>query len=334
MRVDFVGRERSYSMQVHRRARPGRGFTLIELLVVIAVISVLIALLLPAVQGAREAARRINCTNNLKQIGLALNNYHDVHNTFPPGYISLWRRDGSDAGVAEDDFGPGWAWGAMILPHLEQTPLFDSINFSLSVAMPQNDTASLMRVKAYLCPSDSPPFSVPVRDQNNSVTVDTVGTSNYVGCYGVGEIGAAPGRGNGVFYRNSRTSLAAITDGSSQTVCIGERSHNLSYVTWTSRSLGGWLFKTSSVEGGTDQFNPDPEEAFTMVLGPAGLDDGPRTPNHPEAHVEDYWSRHPGGVNFVFGDGSVKLIKNSISPAVYRGLFTRSGGEVTSSDSY
>src|SRR5690242_13951357 len=94
-----------------RRISRPVGFTLIELLVVIAIIGVLIGLLLPAVQAAREAARRAQCTNNLKQIGIALHNYHDAHRTFPPGYSSLWKLDGSDSGVADDDVGPGWAWG-------------------------------------------------------------------------------------------------------------------------------------------------------------------------------------------------------------------------------
>src|SRR5438309_1124350 len=114
------------------------GFTLIELLVVIAIIAVLIALLLPAVQAAREAARRISCVNNLKQIGLALHNYHEASGTFPPGYASYWRLDSGDAGTAEDDLGPGWAWGSMILPQMEQTPLYNAINFSLSMTYGAN----------------------------------------------------------------------------------------------------------------------------------------------------------------------------------------------------
>src|SRR3954451_11798156 len=105
-------------------ARPG-GFTLIELLVVIAIIGALIALLLPAVQAAREAARRASCTNNLKQIGVALHNYHDGHLVFPPGYSSLWKLDGSDAGTAEDDIGHGWGWASMILPQMEQPAVFN-----------------------------------------------------------------------------------------------------------------------------------------------------------------------------------------------------------------
>jgi prepilin-type processing-associated H-X9-DG protein len=224
----------------------------------------------------------------------------------------------------------------MILLQMVQQPLYNSINLSLSVADPANDTTcSRTSVNSYLCPSDSgapsvvPVLADPPDPQNpaytGSTTVDTVARGNYVGMFGLGEICAAsnptgaplvgpvspgvypPGYGiaAGIFYRNSRTSIAAITDGTSQPIAVGERRHNLSYVTWTARSIGGWLGKMSLIEGGTDQFNPSPEECWTQVLGPAGLEDGTRTPNDRMAHVEDYWSRHPGGVNFLFADGSV-----------------------------
>ena len=114
-------------------------------------------------------------------------------------------------------------------------------------------------------------------------TIYTVGSANYVGMYGIGEVGEAPGRGNGTFFRNSRIGVQDIRDGSSQTFAVGERSHDLSYVTWTGRAVGGWLFPTSSFEGGRNKFNPEPEESFTMVLGPVGLEDLPRTPNYPAA---------------------------------------------------
>jgi prepilin-type N-terminal cleavage/methylation domain-containing protein/prepilin-type processing-associated H-X9-DG protein len=316
------------------------GFTLIELLVVIAIIAVLIALLLPAVQSAREAARRATCVNNLKQIGLALHNYHDAVQTFPPGYVSSQTR-GSDPIFDGNDTGMGWAWGSLILPQMEQDPLYHSINFSLSTYYPENDTATYVRVNSYLCPSDVTRELVSVYGYYDSWFVppgspvwDYLAGSNYVGMFGLGEIGARPGGGDGCSFRNSRVSVAAITDGTSNTFAIGERSHTLSYVTWTARSIGGWLYKTSAVEGGTDKFNPDPEECWTQILGPVGLEDGLRTPNNPEAHVEDYWSLHPGGVNFLFADGSVHFIKNSINPIPYRALATRAGGEVISADSY
>src|SRR4051794_11977316 len=310
-----------------------QGFTLIELLVVIAIIAVLIALLLPAVQSAREAARRMQCVNNLKQMGIALHNYHDVVRVLPPGYISA-QTPGSDPRTDGNDIGAGWAWGTMILPQIEQDSLFHAINFSLSVTPAANNTVSLMRINTYLCPSDGTPNTVPVRDDKNTKTVDTVGTGNYIGVFGTGEVGGAPGAGLGLFYRNSRIGVRDVVDGTSQTFAIGERSHNLSYVTWTARSIGGWLFKTSSFEGGTDKFTVDPEECWTQVLGPIGTEDPPRTPNHPRAHVEDFWSRHPGGVNFLFADGSVRFIKDAINASVYRALATRSRQEPMDSNQF
>ncbi len=313
-----------------------RGFTLIELLVVIAIIGVLIGLLLPAVQAAREAARRAQCTNNLKQIGLALHNYQSSFGSFPPGYASLWRQDGGDAGTAQDDIGQGWGWASMILPQMEQPAIWNAINFSLTMTFRDNDTAQLVRINGYLCPSDNPKALVPVRDEDNVNTIYTVASANYVGVYGLGEIGDAPGDGSGMFFRNSRLSFSDILDGSSQTMMVGERSHNLSYVTWTGRAIGGWLHKTSSFEGGNDQYSVDPEESFTMILGPVeeGGADGPRTPNHPRAHVEDYASRHPGGVHFLFGDGSVRFVKNQVSTRVYQALATRAGGEIVNASDY
>ena len=310
------------------------GFTLIELLVVISIIGVLVSLLLPAVQAAREAARRAQCTNNLKQIGIGLHTYHDQHNTFPPGYVSAFTPANDNPFTAQNDTGSGWAWGTMILPQLEQSPLFNAINFNLSIHYHENDTASVTKVSNYLCPSDNTLALVPLRNQANTATVDTAAGGNYVGMYGVGEVGAAPGRGTGIFFRNSRVGIADITDGTTNTFMVGERSHNLSYVTWTARSIGGWLFNTSSFEGGTDTFHADAEQCWVQVLGPVGLSDGNRTPNNPRAHVEDYWSRHPGAVNFLMGDGSVRPIKDSINPMPYRALATRSGGEVLSSSDY
>jgi prepilin-type processing-associated H-X9-DG protein len=246
----------------------------------------------------------------------------------------------------------------MILPYLEQQPLYNSINFNLSVAFHDNDTSSLTVLNVYLCPSDDGPSVVPVFEDppdpanpgsfSGTHIVDTLSRGNYVGMYGLGEIcsqsnaldaannnGLGPiGTHAGMFYRNSATRVAAVTDGLSNTTMVGERSHNLSYVTWVARSIGGWLGKTSLVEGGTDLFDPSPEECWTQIMGPVGLEDGLRTINNPEAHVEDYWSRHPGGANFVFGDGSVHFLKSTINPMTWRALATRNFGEVISADSY
>jgi prepilin-type N-terminal cleavage/methylation domain-containing protein/prepilin-type processing-associated H-X9-DG protein len=348
-------------MRNPRSGSPSRAFTLIELLVVIAIIAILIALLLPAVQAAREAARRASCVNNLKQIGVALHNYHSANEAFPPGYVSTVLPNVNDPcdqdaeNQVSVDRGPGWAWGSMLLPQMDQQPLFNSINFGLSVAFSANNTCSTTSLSVYLCPSDSGPTLIPVLADppdpaqpgtfTGSAVVDTVARGNYVGMFGLGEICANSGSNNlpnqgsigqaaGCFYRNSKTTIASITDGTSMTIAIGERSHNLSYVTWTARSIDGWLGKTSPIEGGTDQFNPSPEECWTQVLGPAGLEDGPRTINNPQAHVEDYWSRHPGGANFLFADGSVHFLKSSINPIPWRALATRNYGEAISADSF
>src|SRR5580658_4847851 len=128
-----------------------RAFTLIELLVVIAIIAVLIALLLPAMQAAREAARRAQCVNNLKQIGLALFNYENQITVFPPGYIDY---QNNSIYTPDLDMGPGWGWAAMVLPNLEQQPLYNSINFSLGIRNASNGTAVLTNLTVFFCPSD------------------------------------------------------------------------------------------------------------------------------------------------------------------------------------
>jgi prepilin-type N-terminal cleavage/methylation domain-containing protein/prepilin-type processing-associated H-X9-DG protein len=272
-----------------------RGFTLIELLVVIAIIAVLIGLLLPAVQKVREAAARMTCKNNLKQLGLALHNYHDRNNAFPPGYLSGVTSGGVDTG-------PGWGWGAFLLPDVEQDNLYRTIRFDRDIRDTLNAAPRVQGLAVFRCPSDQriDTFS-PVDAGGNPVT--TVAHGNYVAVFGSNEIEDNPGLGNGMFYRNSRIRFADLTDGTSHTLAVGERSSNLAKATWTGSVTGA-------------------EEAQALVLGTA---DHP--PNDPHAHTEDFWSRHASGVNFLLGDGSVQSLNNSINPAVYAALATRAGGE-------
>jgi prepilin-type N-terminal cleavage/methylation domain-containing protein/prepilin-type processing-associated H-X9-DG protein len=319
-----------------------RAFTLIELLVVIAIIGVLLALLLPAVQAAREAARRAQCTNNLRQVGIALHNYHGAVGAFPPGYLSL-----VDA-VTFDNDGPGWGWAARALNQMEQTPLFDSVNIVLGVEFPDNQTSRLTIIPSFLCPTDA--WRLDLFTVVDSTTTGTTpgapicqaASSNYVGSFGKGDPSSLypyfndadnkpPGRdnGDGLFFRNHSVTIAQITDGTSQTFAVGERSCNLSRATWTGAVANASVpIIALQAEAGLD-----PEGGGALVLSHTGEGHGPNSPSG-LAHADQYWSLHPGGANFLFADGGVRFIKEQIGFRIFQSLATRSGGEVLSADQF
>ena len=300
-----------------RGARDDRAFTLIELLVVISIIGILVALLLPAVQSAREAARRAGCVNNLKQLGLALHNYESVHQTLPPGYVSKFDNVGTD-------LGPGWGWAAMLLPQMEQAPTFAAINFSINIETPGNSTARLIDLGMFYCPSDRFAKSWPAVDRNVQTGVVTreicrVAPSNYVGMCGTSEPGPD---GEGVFFRNSRIGFRDITDGHSQTIMLGERSHLLGPATWTGAVTGALLFDDDGDHIGTQDLETGPG----MILGHAGEGVGPGA-NRSEPN--QFYSLHAGrGVNVLFADGHVSFLKATTNYKTYKALATRNGGEV------
>jgi prepilin-type processing-associated H-X9-DG protein/prepilin-type N-terminal cleavage/methylation domain-containing protein len=300
------------------KSRP-RAFTLVEVLVVISIIGILVALLLPAVQAAREAARRAQCTNNLKQIGLSLHNYEGMHRSLPSGYVSNFRDDGSDTG-------PGWGWAVMLLPLVEQRPLFDSLNFSLPIESPSNLTSRLPTIGAYLCPSDSvkPTWWAMVREPSGIPTqrICEVAPANYVGVYGTSDPGID---GDGLFFRDSRVGLRDITDGTSQTLAVGERSHSLGEATWVGSVTDAVLFPVD----GDGVGYPRAEGGPGMVLGHAG---GRLGPGDPKGEVNQFYSRHSGGVNFLFADGHVGFLKTTMLYKTFRALATRAGGEAVSGD--
>ncbi len=322
--------------------RHRRGFTLIELLVVIAIISVLIALLLPAVQQAREAARRTQCTNNLKQIGVALHNYLSAVGTFPPGYLSLMDP------VTFDNDGPGWGWASHMMSQMDQAPLYNSINFVLGIEFPANQSARLTVLSSFLCPSDARLMNTfTVVDSTTTGTaagapICVVASSNYLGCVGSGDPSSLypyiiddddgpPGRdnGNGIFFRNHSIDMSSITDGSSQTLMVGERSQNLSRGTWTGAVTNAAVpLIALQAEAGLD-----PEGGGALVLAHTGEGHGPNSPSG-LAHGDQFWSLHPGGANFLFVDGSVHFIKEVIAFKTFQALATRQGGEILSATQY
>jgi prepilin-type N-terminal cleavage/methylation domain-containing protein/prepilin-type processing-associated H-X9-DG protein len=296
--------------------RTREGFTLIELLVVIGIISVLIGLLLPAVQRVREAASRLKCQNNLKQIGLALHNYHDRRGCFPPGYISNQ--------VLTDGTGPGWGWAAHLLPDLEQDTLHRLIDFSLPIVDPVHAPVLSANIGFLRCPSD--PRQDPIRASefvNPAGLTADLGRSNYVGCYGNTPFLGEPPEvlthhlvidgisGRGMFYRNSRTRIADITDGTSHTIAVGEKSAQNTLASWVGVIPGAtWQSANDEATYGGIPSNL----AAAMTLGHACRQHPPSA----EAGVaEDFSAPHPEGVNFLFADGSVHVVKKSVNMQVY-----------------
>lgn len=306
-----------------------RGFTLIELLVVITIIGVLIALLLPAVQAAREAARRAQCVNNLKQIGLAVHNYHDRVGALPGAQLAQ--------GVTS------FSALSHLLPGLELSNEYNSINFSLHNADPANLTATMTRVASFVCPSDV----------SNTALAQIGAQTNYMadmGSWIVWQSATGPNVGmgdpNGMFYGNSATRFADVIDGLSNTGCFSERilaDGNNAVVSPKSDVFfhpGAPTTQDQAVQmcNGIDISNL--ANQFPLFMGAPWVNgqhifQHVNTPNTRSCGFFTILranmpasSRHPGGVNMLMGDGSVKFIKDGINLATWRALGTRMGGEI------
>ena len=328
------------------------GFTLIELLVVIAIIAVLIALLLPAVQAAREAARRMQCANNLKQMGLALHNYHSSWNSFPVGFLYAYQ------GVLPNSSPLQYRWSvlAQMAPQLEQVNLYNALNFNFPVAhmptggptpfwpyFPANTTVMATQVAIFLCPSDGAP----------APTVDS-GPTNYAFCSGDGSNGGDATAADGSFILGPAQSVASLTDGTSLTAAAAEQllgiagpysqtppapvpvpvNRAMARVAAgpltdnaCAASSAGWLLNK-----GASWWDGNYQNALYNHYLPPNAD-------RPDCIVyhNPGWkaarSFHPGGVNLLYCDGHIAFVKDAVSLTTWRALSTRAGGEVISADS-
>ena len=293
----------------HRKTSPTRaGFTLIELLVVIAIISVLIALLLPAVQQAREAARRASCRNGLKQIALALHNYHDQHQAFPPGY--LYRPGASQENAS------GFGWGTMVLPLLDQSALYHSFNFNLPLWDPSHAASRMVRLPIFLCPSDtvSPNHYVEMGPQPEAYAM-----ASYVSSFGPPDLDDTQEKRDGIFSRNSRTNIRDVTDGLTNTLLLGERENGPFR---RAGSHGVHVEYETTWSGAVRQWDDPTDDHGHMSLFQTG-----HVPNDLLSDDRDVSAPHIGYAQFALGDGSVRAISESIDFGVYQALSTRAGSE-------
>jgi prepilin-type N-terminal cleavage/methylation domain-containing protein/prepilin-type processing-associated H-X9-DG protein len=302
-----------------------RGFTLIELLVVIAIIGTLIALLLPAVQKAREAANRIRCQNNLKQVGLALHLYHDDMGFLPSGYLWNPRISGTNTecrNLPDDstDTAPGWGWAALLLPYLEQDNIRRQIDLNVPVEDPRYDPVRTAVLSILVCPSDQATGVYTIISDLGSPLANAA-TNSYAACYGSGtRITLEADRGNGLFFRNSRVRFADITDGTSNTLAIGERASLFTRTPWAGAPCEGTISITPGAPTASTAVGDSPTQPLAQT--------GSHTLNDGSADPDNFFTPHPVAGQFLFADGSVRGVPTHIDLAVFQALATRNGGEV------
>jgi prepilin-type N-terminal cleavage/methylation domain-containing protein/prepilin-type processing-associated H-X9-DG protein len=303
------------------------AFTLVELLVVIAIIGVLIALLVPAVQQIRAAAARQECQNNLKQIGLACHNFHDAQRKVPSGYVASEPYvDGSS------DTSPGWGWSAYLLPYLEQDNLFRGIHFDMAVEDPQNAAAIKTMVSVFLCPADLAPSAAFAVPDGFGQTLAQAAPSSYAACVGGDESAATGPDGLGIFYRNSATRFADISDGTSYTIMIGERAWSNANGIWAGAINNAVIVRGAQnpCPGSGASFYP----AAVLVQAHGHLNNAT---TDTDGGLDDFSSPHSSGSNFVFADGSVRFLRSipgdlpngdyAPESLILQALSTRASGE-------
>ncbi len=296
--------------------KPGRhGFTLVELLVVIAIIGILIALLLPAVQAAREAARRTQCCNNLVQLGIALQNYHGAHEVLPPGVVN------PTGPIRHVPNGYHMGWLVQVLPYIEEQVTFKHVDFSVGAYHKNNAPVRDVPIEVFVCPSDPTGYS------------PALPSSNYAGCHHDVE---APidVENHGVLFLNSHVPAADIPDGTTHTIFVGEKTVEADDLGWMSgtrttlRNTGTPI--NGAVAGPILPMPVLPMPGAGQPAQPQETTEAPEAaaPQGPQLFVGGFSSFHPGGANFLFGDGAVRFLSETITPQVYQQLGHRADGKL------
>jgi prepilin-type N-terminal cleavage/methylation domain-containing protein/prepilin-type processing-associated H-X9-DG protein len=304
------------------------GFTLIELLVVIAIIGVLIGLLLPAVQKIRESARRTDCQNNLRQIGLALHNYEQNQGYFPSAYLYTPPPDNGPKQASRGVYTrPGWGWGSLLLPYLEQGPLASQINPTSPLDDPTNLAIRITVLRVFTCPSDRNTGVFWVKDVSLQDMAQAA-TNSYAANFGtLGEIGEIPELGDGLFYRGSQVRVSDVTDGLSNTLAIGERGALFVQTPWAGAVSEGMVLTTDGAPVETAHIEEAPVQVMASINGWVTL-------NSPLSNPYCFFSPHGNVVHFTFADGSVHPLGTAVSYTVLEALASRAGEEVINAGDY
>lgn len=317
------------------------AFSLVELLVVLAIIAGLVGLLLPAVQSARESARRTTCASNLRQLGLAVLVHESAKRRLPAGYVSEAARQPVDAGSR--DRPPGTGWGLLVAAYLEESVLADRYlpAAGIGIGAPENQPLVAASPAVFRCPSDggpTAPFAALSESGGPHPSNARLGRSSYVGNAGHAEPWSEPldsweGLANGPLYRNSWLAVSRIGDGLSKTVLLGEHSQRVSQKAWAGTLPGGASHPTETF---LTLVGSEPDGAATLLLvhsGPAGGEaDVIHPPNDPIAHVCQMYADHAGGCNVAFGDGAVRFVSESINQDAWAALSSIDGGEPVPDD--